>query len=333
MPVQPLLKKIALGAKKAPVAAGAGRDSLKSHKKHNTPASEKFDRELFASKLSQLSSQMQEKISAREADTLFWEAPTALLDSLASYLFHRDMGLLHSLDNPLHIALLREWLEGIDRVCREVWQIQGEAVTPEFVRCVLEAEAMTFIRPREAKAKSNLADIVSQLSRLPDARHLRRQRTQTVKLLMGLNKLKAEVSNRYEIEVRTLEYQTKVGANQAVSFRVESANRKGQSAESKPVDRGKFCVQVIGEIRIIKNLAQGSGRSVAEIENEHPDFAVWKVRTSLSLEDQETFSHPNQWGPPVGYAKMVLSKIQGVRTHTINSWVKAYRKRQKAKKA
>ena len=291
---------------------------MKSHEKHNTPASEKFDRRLFARMLSRLSNQMREKIVSPAHEAVM-EYPPAFSTAFSA--------------EPSEIALLREWLEGIDRVCREVWQIQGEAVTPEFVRCVLEAEAMTFIRPREAKAKSNLADIVSQLSRLPDARHLRRQRTQTVKLLMGLNKLKAEVSNRYEIEVRTLEYQTKVGANQAVSFRVESANRKGQSAESKPVDRGKFCVQVIGEIRIIKNLAQGSGRSVAEIENEHPDFAVWKVRTSLSLEDQETFSHPNQWGPPVGYAKMVLSKIQGVRTHTINSWVKAYRKRQKAKKA
>jgi hypothetical protein len=231
---------------------------LKSHKKHNTPASEKFDRELFASKLSQLSSQMQEKISAREADTLFWEAPTALLDSLASYLFHRDMGLLHSLDNPLHIALLREWLEGIDRTCREVWQIQGEAVTPDFVRDILEPEAITFIRPREARAKSDLADAVSRLSRLPDARHLISQRTKAEQLVMELNQLKAEVSNRYEIEVRTLEHRTRVGANQAASSRVENANRTGQTAESRPVERGKFCDQVIGEIKRIKNLAVSS---------------------------------------------------------------------------
>lgn len=74
-----------------------------------------------------------------------------------------------------------------------------------------------------------------------------------------------------------------------------------------------------------------SGRSVAEIQVEHPDWAVWKVRESLGSEDKDTFKRPNQWGPTVGYAKIVLSKTQGVKTDTITSWVKAYRKSQKTK--
>lgn len=100
---------------------------------------------------------------------------------------------------------------------------------------------------------------------------------------------------------------------------------------SWPVERGKFCDQVIDEIRRIKNLFATTGRSVAEIEKEHPNFAVWKVRTTLSPEDQETFNRPNQWGPIVGYAKMILSKIHNRRPVTMTSWVKAYRKCQKAK--
>ena len=99
------------------------------------------------------------------------------------------------------------------------------------------------------------------------------------------------------------------------------------------VGRGKFCDQVIQEIKRIKNLSVTTGRSVAEIEDEFPEFVVWKVRTSLSSEDREAFNHPRQWGPPVGYAKMVLSKICDVTVHTLTSWVKAYRKSLKTKGA
>ncbi len=103
----------------------------------------------------------------------------------------------------------------------------------------------------------------------------------------------------------------------------------GQKKTSRPVERGKFCDQVIEEIRRIKNLAVGSGRSVAEIEEENPGFAVWSVRRTLAREDQETFNHPNQWGPAVGYAKMILSKTHGVSKDTITSWVKAWRRQRK----
>jgi len=106
-----------------------------------------------------------------------------------------------------------------------------------------------------------------------------------------------------------------------------------QGSLSKPVDRGKFCCEVIDEIKKIRNFVASTGRSMAEIEKEHPRLAVWKVRATLGPEDQETFNHPNQWGPPVGYAKMVLSKNHGVTTHTITSWVKAYRKTQRSKRA
>jgi hypothetical protein len=102
---------------------------------------------------------------------------------------------------------------------------------------------------------------------------------------------------------------------------------------SWPVERGKFCDQVLDEIRRIKNLFASPGRSVAEIEKEHPNFAVWKVRTNLGPEDQLTFNHPNQWGPAVGYGTMVLSKIHDRRPVPITSWVKAYRKYQKARGA
>jgi hypothetical protein len=95
------------------------------------------------------------------------------------------------------------------------------------------------------------------------------------------------------------------------------------------IERGKFCVQVIDEIKRIKNLALSTGRSMAEIQHEYPRWVVWKVRGQLPQDDQQTFNSPNQWGPVVGYARMVLSRIHHVSTHTIVSWVKAYRKDKK----
>jgi hypothetical protein len=69
---------------------------------------------------------------------------------------------------------------------------------------------------------------------------------------------------------------------------------------------------------------------MAEIQHEYPGSVVWKVREQLPQDDQQTFNYPNQWGPVVGYAKMVLSRIHHVSTHTIISWVKACRKEKKA---
>jgi|GEM_PF-5916326 len=98
------------------------------------------------------------------------------------------------------------------------------------------------------------------------------------------------------------------------------------------VKRGKFCDEVIEEMKRIRFLAVDTGRSMAEIEMENPGFAVWKLRDSLGPEDKEIFNHPRQWGPTVGYAKRVLSKIHGKSTDTITSWIKAYRRDQKIRK-
>lgn len=104
-------------------------------------------------------------------------------------------------------------------------------------------------------------------------------------------------------------------------------------AVSSVIERGKSCLQVIDEIRRIKNLCVGTGRSVAEIQNEHSDWAVWKVRDSLAQGDRDTLNHPRQWGPIIGYAKKILAKNYGVSEHTITARVKAYRKSQRPKKS
>src|SRR5260370_13402345 len=74
---------------------------------------------------------------------------------------------------------------------------------------------------------------------------------------------------------------------------------------SAAMERGKFCQQVTDEIKKIKNLCLGTGRSVSEVQNEQPDWAVWKLRESLSSEHQDTFNHPRRWRPPAGYSRLL----------------------------
>ena len=89
---------------------------------------------------------------------------------------------------------------------------------------------------------------------------------------------------------------------------------------------GKFCDQVVSEIRKVKFMCGEGGKTVAEIKNEHPDFAVWDLVAGLSGEDQEMFQHPNRWASPTGYAHLILSKHYCRVRGTIKNWRKAYRR-------
>src|SRR6266404_1011554 len=143
--------------------------------------SQKFDRELFTRKLSELSREMQMKsvASDRRAGT-------------------GGSFLVNIVDGQL--ALLHEWLKGIDRICREVWQTQGEAVTPDFVRDILLLEAITLIGVRDGVIKSSVALAARRM-------HLEDPYPAQHHLVMEVNRLKADVNNRYEIAARELEYQ------------------------------------------------------------------------------------------------------------------------------
>jgi len=149
-------------------------------------ASQRFDRQLFTDKLKELSDQMQAKSVASDRKA-----------SVAS----RETGgslLLNIVDGQL--ALLNEWVGGVDRVARGVWEIQCEAITPEFVRDVLLPEAITIIESRRGTVMSSLS--LAGLRR-HDAVNLHPAQHH---LVMELNKLKARVKTRYEIEARELEH-------------------------------------------------------------------------------------------------------------------------------
>ena len=96
------------------------------------------------------------------------------------------------------------------------------------------------------------------------------------------------------------------------------------------IGHGKFCDQIIDEIRRIRFMCIDRGRTVLEIRVDYPDYAVWKVVDQLPPEERDIFNHPRMWGPVVGYAEGILCKHYGKSPHTISSWRKIYRKYQKA---
>jgi hypothetical protein len=152
-------------------------------------ASEKFDRQLFTLKLAELSRQMQIKSVASDSK---------------ARVVSREMGnslLMHMVGGQL--ALLRdEWLTGVDRIAREVWQTQGEAMTPDFVREILAPQAMMIIVARESAIKRGLAP-PAPLTRVENPYPSQRR------LAMEVRKLTEGVANRYEIEACELGYRAR----------------------------------------------------------------------------------------------------------------------------
>ena len=102
----------------------------------------------------------------------------------------------------------------------------------------------------------------------------------------------------------------------------------GQSASRDSHRKQAFCLEVLNEIRKVKNL-YNRGYSVAQIRKDHPDLSLWKVLDGLTDEDRELFDHPKRWGPMVGYAEGVLGRYYDKSAATIHDWCKAARRSQR----
>jgi hypothetical protein len=100
---------------------------------------------------------------------------------------------------------------------------------------------------------------------------------------------------------------------------------------SERLRRGKRCDQILKEMRRIKYWRLDAVKTMAEIQTEHPDLAVWKLREGLGLEDREFFDRPNRWESVVTYGLGLLGKEYGRKPATVNDWVKEFRHHQKEK--
>jgi transcriptional regulator with XRE-family HTH domain len=107
----------------------------------------------------------------------------------------------------------------------------------------------------------------------------------------------------------------------------------GQRLSARVIEKGRFCDRVVQEMRQIKSLCVDSGWTIAEIQTNHPEFAAWKVRDTLAEEDRNVFNHPRQWGPTVGYGRLVLGKHYGRHADTVKDWIKAFRSEERVRLA
>jgi hypothetical protein len=141
---------------------------------------------------------------------------------------------------------------------------------------------------------------------------------------------------RYDIEiaqVKRQESQSRPSDGQAQTGPEPAAQTTNAAAAPEKIQRGKRCAQIIDEVRRVKNLVVGTGRTMAEVREEQPTLLVWAFRDTLPQQDREIFDHPNQWGPVVGYAHGLLSKEYGKSPTTIKDWVKAFRHHERQRRA
>jgi hypothetical protein len=243
--------------------------------------SQKFDRQLFALKLSEPARQMQiESLTSNKA------ARSAKLAGSV---------LIRIVDSEL--AVLRKWLETVDRMCREVWQTQGETITPEFVREILTQEAMTAIGARVGVTNSHLDRTAAPTHEDPyAARH---------HLAMEVNRLKADVANRHEIEARELEYQKALAAQGSPQSQLdELGGIRGLSEDARRDTILWLQADPSAEERVHVLAIQGLLANLARI-------------IERRMERRGSPQDDRQWSEAVTEVLLLLDKAREVRGHIV----------------
>ena len=99
------------------------------------------------------------------------------------------------------LAILREHLEVVDRLCREVWETQGKTITAAFVRAMRDNTIWNTIGGRTGAIRGGIENMAKRTGYA----HLNPIRSY---LAQEVERLKLTVANRYEAEARELEYKT-----------------------------------------------------------------------------------------------------------------------------
>jgi hypothetical protein len=97
------------------------------------------------------------------------------------------------------LSVLHEYLEHVDRICREVWEAQGGTVTSQFLRAVVRDYAVFTALAARCGAIRGEIELMARRTGL-------RQTTPVLRHLeMEKRHLQTNLSNRYEIEAREIE--------------------------------------------------------------------------------------------------------------------------------
>ncbi len=165
-----------------------------------------FDQSLFVLKLQQPAIRMHEETESRRLRVRY-ECRKAGRS--------KGAGLFIALMSSDFDVLRNYVANDVDRICREVWQAQGNPITAEFVRGCLLPHVMATVEGRASTIKANIERIAA---RTHFSHSLR-----PVDMYFGraLRKIKSTLSNQYEVEARELEWKHAKG-------RIEESKQKEQ---------------------------------------------------------------------------------------------------------
>ena len=148
-----------------------------------------FNENLYVLKLGKLNRELHRKIYPAERRLDFEQRK---IGQGCNASFYAKLG-------ETRLALLGEFLEGVDRICREVWETQRQSLTPEFLRTVMKHHIFSAIAAQAASIRGHL-ELMARRTHFTDLaaplNHLARKRGQ----------LESEWSERYEIEAIELEH-------------------------------------------------------------------------------------------------------------------------------
>lgn len=159
---------------------------------------------------------------------------------------------------------LREYLDAVDRICRDVWHSQGQTINAGFVRGTVRDAVNNAIEACAAGIKGEVDLLVMRKvarDATPALRHLAR----------SIRQLKGEVTVRYEIEARELEY----GARGLNERRETLSSPGNESAKELPSDRTPRGVASL------LNFVLPSGVSHAEVVQEIAKQLHWRLDDPL----------------------------------------------------
>lgn len=173
-----------------------------------------FDEKLYTLKLAKLSRELNKKIYPAERRVFAEQRKIGQGHGASFYAKLADT----------HLELLREFLEGVDRICREVWETQGQNVTPEFVRAVIKGHIFSAIAARTGSTRGEL-ELMARRTGFSDLA------TPLGSLARKRGQLESEWSERYEIEAIELEHSAK---SKAKRDPVDTGNGSGAAPQAKP---------------------------------------------------------------------------------------------------
>ena len=154
--------------------------------------------------------------------------------------------------------------------------------------------------------------------------------TQSASSIVRINEAVYAIGRKYGNEWNTKWLESTAGLYAKLhlsqeEFAIDESSPTDKIEHKEIVLKGKRCDEIVQEIRRLRNMVVTHHRTMAEIRSQNPGFQVWALSEILSEADRETFNHPRQWGPPVGYALGLLAKDYLRSAHTVADWRKIYR--------